>query len=151
MQLPNKKNGRGKGMILKMSVEDGFLRVDATGEFSLHEAQQTFLEILEAVARAKVKKVLMDGRRLNGEPTIMERFYYGEFAANSVASFFSRGVSPATKFAYVLKEPVLDPGRFGETVAVNRGMLAKVCEDPEEAFAWLEVPRESRDKSKPSG
>lgn len=139
------------GMILKTTVEDGFLRVDATGEFSLHEAQQTFLEILESVARAKVKKVFMDGRALKGEPTLMERFYYGEFAAYSVANYFSRGVAPATKFAYVLKIPVLDPGRFGETVAVNRGMLAKVFDNPEDAFTWLELTPKPRDTSKPAG
>ena len=44
------------------------------------------------------------------------------------------------RFAYVLKEPVLDPKKFGETVAVNRGMLIRVFDNPEEALQWLEIP-----------
>ena len=43
---------------------------------------------------------------------MIERFYYGEFAAQSVVSFVSRGVSPATRSADVLEEPMLDPERF---------------------------------------
>ncbi len=34
---------------------------------------------------------------------------------------------------------MLDPQRFGETVAVNRGMRIKVFDNPEEAFAWLDL------------
>jgi hypothetical protein len=95
--------------------------------------------MLEAVARHKVKKVLFDGRKLTGEPETMERFYYGEFAAKAVVRFADRGVSLATKFAYVLEEPVLDPRRFGETVAVNRGMLVKTFDNLDDAFGWLGI------------
>jgi hypothetical protein len=41
--------------------------------------------------------------------------------------------------AYVGDEPLIDPARFGETVAVNRGALIKVTTDLNEAFAWLGV------------
>ena len=126
-------------MLLEIRPESGFLEVSAMGKFSLEEAKRTFLEMLEAVARYKVEKVLFDGRRLTGDPKIMERFYYGEFAADSVFKFRDRGVSPATKFAYVLKEPVLDPRRFGETVAVNRGMYVKAFDNLEEALGWLGI------------
>jgi hypothetical protein len=107
------------------------------GQFSLKEAKRTFLEMLEAVALHKTKKVFFDGRKLTGKPETMERFYYGEFAAQTVAHFAERGVSLATQFAYVLKEPVLDPQRFGETVAVNRGMFVKAFDSPEAALQWL--------------
>lgn len=116
------------------------------GEFSLEEAKRTFLELLEAVARHQVKKVLFDGRRLTGDPDTLERFYYGKFAADAVLQFKDRGVSPATQFAYVLKEPVLDPQRFGETVAVNRGMLVKTFDNLEDALGWLGIaPANKRD------
>jgi hypothetical protein len=126
-------------IILDIRLESGFLNVAAMGEFSLQEAERTFLEMLEAVARYKVEKVLFDGRRLTGAPDTMERFYYGEFAADSVFKFRDRGVNPATKFAYVLKEPVLDPRRFGETVAVNRGMHVKAFDNLEDAVGWLGI------------
>jgi hypothetical protein len=124
-------------MLLAIRVEPGLLNVVATGRFSLKEAKRTFLQMLDAVALHKSKTVLFDGRELIGKPEIMERFYYGEFAAQSVKEFGERGVSSATQFAYVLKEPVLDSGRFGETVAVNRGMYVKAFDNPGEALQWL--------------
>jgi hypothetical protein len=124
---------------LEIRPEPSFLSVGATGTFSLDEAKRAFLEMLEAVALHKTQKVLLDGRQLLGKPEAMERFLYGEFAAKTVRDFEVRGVSRATRFAYVLKEPVLDPKRFGENVAVNRGMIIKVFDNPEDAFQWLEI------------
>jgi hypothetical protein len=126
-------------MLLEIRHESSLLNVGAKGEFSLKEAKRTFLEMLEAVALHKTKKVLFDGRKLTGRPETMERFYYGEFAAQSVANFAKQGVSLATQFAYVLKEPVLDPRRFGETIAVNRGMIVRVFDTPEDALKWLGI------------
>lgn len=123
-----------------MRPDADLLEVRATGEFSLDEAQRTFSEMMEAVALHKTKRVLFDGRTMTGNPQTLERFYYGEFAAATVAQRKTRGASGATRFAYVLKEPVLDPERFGETVAANRGMDVKAFDNPEEALAWLEKP-----------
>jgi hypothetical protein len=122
-----------------LTAESDYLYVTANGTFSLDEAQRSFLEMLESLARFKLTKVLFDGRMLVGEPQMIERFYYGEFAARSVASFASRGVSVATRFAYVLVEPMLDPERFGETVAVNRGLRVRAFDNLEAARAWLEA------------
>lgn len=127
------------GMTLTIEIGSGFLHVHASGEFSLKEAQRTFLEILEAVAQHGVSKVLCDGRELIGDPTTMERFYYGHFAADALWDYRDRGVSPTTMFAYVLKPPVLDPGRFGETVALNRGMRIKATDKLNDALGWLGI------------
>ena len=45
------------------------------------------------------------------------------------------------KFAYVLHEPVRDPERFGENIAVKRGMDVKVLEDTNAAIEWLNSER----------
>ena len=126
-------------MILKISAESGVLHVVATGEFSLAEAKRTFIEMLEAVARNKVGKVLFDGRRLVGNPTFMERFYYGKFAGQTVVESTVRGASPSTQFAYVLKVPMRDPEGLGEKVALSRGMRVKVFDDLDSALGWLQV------------
>ncbi len=131
--------GDKMSMILKIAAESGFLRVSAMGRFSLEEAERTLIEMLEAVAQNKVGKVLFDGRGLVGNPNVMERFYYGEFAAKSVAEFADRGVSLTTQFAYVLEVPMRDPGRFGETVAVNRGMFVKTFDNLDDALGWLGI------------
>jgi len=124
----------------EISAECDYLYVKASGWFSLVEAKRTFVELLEAVARHKTKKVLFDGRRVTGEPETIERFYYGQFAARAVKKYAEFGVSPATRFAYVLEEPMRDPERFGETVAVNRGMFVKTFDILEDAFGWLQIP-----------
>src|SRR4030095_15183355 len=124
-------------MILKTSVEADLLRVVATGQFALEEAQEDFLKILAAVGAHNVKKVLLDGLQVVGDPSTMDRFLYAEFAAASLGKFADRGVCRGTQFAYVLKEPMLDPGRFGETIAVNRGMFVRIFDNLRDAIAWL--------------
>jgi hypothetical protein len=130
-------------MRLDMRPDSDLLRVDATGDFSFEEAKRTFLEMMEAIALHRTTRVLVDGRTVKGNPEIMERFYYSEFAAQTVLQYQTRSALRTPRFAFVLREPVLDPGRFGETVAVNRGMLLKVCDNLEEALAWLSIPSAS--------
>lgn len=130
------------GMVLRINAEPGWLRAVATGEFSLEEAERTFLDLLEAVALHKAEKVLFDGRELTGEPATIHRFLYGAFVAEAVMKCISIRCVPRTlQFAYVLKEPVLDPRRFGETVAVNRGMWVKAFDNLDDALGWLSAPR----------
>ena len=55
----------------------------------------------------------------------MERFYYGEFAARETRRIVvEHKIYP--RFAYVIHVPLRDPAKFGETVAVNRGMILRV-------------------------
>ena len=122
----------------EIHFESGLLTVDASGEFSLEEAQRAFLEMLGAVAQYKAKKVLFDGRKLKGKPETLERFYYGHFAATETMRLV-REHRIAPRFAYVIHQPLRDPHRFGETVAVNRGMMVKTFETPQEAFEWLKL------------
>ena len=125
-------------MRVSIGAGSGLLRAMVTGEFALEEAQRTFLEILEAVARHSTDKILLDGRELTGDPTTIQRFLFSAFAAQAVMSYRrAHRASRALQFAYVLQEPVLDPQRFGETVAVNRGMWVKVFDNPEDALGWL--------------
>jgi hypothetical protein len=127
-------------MQIDLRRDSDLLRVCATGKFSLEEAKRTFLEMMEAVALHGIKRVLFDGRTITGDPETMERFYYGEYAAQRVAEYQRRNASGAPRFAYVLRAPVLDRARFGETVAVNRGMVVKAFDSLEEALEWLEIP-----------
>jgi hypothetical protein len=124
----------------EMHFESGLLRVDVMGVFSLEEAKRAFLEVIGAVAQYGTKKVLIDGRKVKGNPGDFERFYYGEFAAQETQRLYSETrISP--RFAYLIHEPLRDPGRFGEIVALNRGMKIKVFETLEEAREWLELTR----------
>ena len=128
------------GLQQKIHFGSGILTVDATGEFSLEEAKQAFLEMLAAVAQYQAEKVLFDGRNLKGKPEHIERFYYGYFAAIETVKVMAKyPMRRAPRFAYLINEPLRDPRRYGETVALNLGMTVKTFETPEEAFEWLEL------------
>jgi hypothetical protein len=130
------------GIRQQMSFESGLLKVEANGEFSLEEAKRAFLEMLRTVDQYQAEKVLFDGRNVKGKPGAFERFLYGKFAAQETMRLVHQnGIVP--RFAYVILEPLRDPARYGETVAVNRGMNVKVFETPEEALEWLELNQPS--------
>ena len=129
----------------EIHFESGLLTIDARGEFSLEEAKRAFLEMLAAVAQYQAEKVLFDGRNLKGQPEHIERFYYGYFAATETIKLMARyPMYRAPRFAYLINEPLRDPRRYGETVAVNLGMTIKTFETPEEAFNWLDLTPPSK-------
>lgn len=119
------------------------LRAALTGPFSLSDAQTTFMKILDALVQHEAKKVLIDGCSVTGEPETVERFYYGEFVAKAVVDLNNRGLAHRPQFAYVLVAPVLDRHRFGEMVAVNRGMYVKTFDNLGAAEHWLGIAQDS--------
>ena len=125
-------------MTHQMMADSGILRVTVTGQFVLETAQGTFLEVLELVKQYQSKKVLVDALEAQGEPRVLERYLYAEFVAMAAAEFRRFKADWSPKFAYVLQPPLGDPKKFGETVALNRGMRLKVFETAEEGLKWLE-------------
>lgn len=126
------------GMTLKITASPKVIHVLAEGEFSLDEAKRTFLKVVDAVIDNDSERVLFDGHGIWGEPTLVERFYFGEFAAAAVRKRVDdEEIAVAPKFAFILIPPVLDPGRLGEMVAVNRGLNVKAFDDLSEGMAWL--------------
>jgi len=122
---------------LRVDAERHLLTVSYSGDFSLAEAQSTFLNLLDTLVEHHLTRVLVDGRQLVGHPEMLERFYYGAFAAEAVNRTVSCTKCAVPTFAYVLEEPLLDPNRFGETVAVNRGMRIKAFDQLQKAQWWL--------------
>jgi hypothetical protein len=126
-------------VIATMHIESKCLHVLAKGRFSLVSAQRSFVEILETAVRERSALILLDGRQIIGEPSTIDRFYYAKFAALSVALARQRHGTFKPKFAYVLQVPVLDPNRFGVTVAANRGMNIRAFDSLDEARSWLGI------------
>jgi len=121
----------------QVDAERRLLTASYSGNFSLAEAEATFLDLLDTLVEHNLKKVLVDGRQLLGQPEMLERFYYGVFVADAVNRTVSRARCAVPTFAYVLVEPMLDPSRFGETVALNRGMKIKAFDNLQHARWWL--------------
>ena len=124
---------------LAIRADEGLLYATLSGEFSLEEAQRTFLQILSSLEQHKLPKVVVDGRPVTGEPSPAERYLYGEFVANEVSKQCTRMKWNHPQFAYVLIPPVGDPQRLGENAAVNRGMFVKTFENLDDALKWLGI------------
>lgn len=80
---------------------------------------------------AGLKAALLDVRDTKGPPpTVMERYEQGVYLAerNHLRIWLT----------LVGHEPLVDPGRFGETVAKNRGGLGKVFTDMDKAITWIQ-------------
>ena len=128
------------GMTVNISPRPENLHVVVTGEFELEDAKRTLLEVLDSVQKLGLGKVLFDGRDLVGEPLLIERFYYGQFAADQIKNLMEHGWEGSPpQLAYVLEEPVLDWLRFGEMVMRNRGINARAFDNTDEAVAWLDL------------
>ncbi len=99
--------------------------------------KQALLDLLEAAldyaASSGVTAVLVDISEVEGSPSTAERFEMGEAFAE-----IQLGKSVIVAIAIVGREPMIDPERFGETVALNRCAVGKVFTDPVEAVNWLE-------------
>jgi hypothetical protein len=94
-------------------------------------ALQDFIDLVQNNSkRTNTNKVIVDARKVQGHITTMERFFFASELAEHL-----RGL----KVAFVIQAPKIDPDRFGETVAVNRGGNILVFESMEEAYQWLEV------------
>lgn len=126
------------GLKTKISTRPENVHVHSEGEFSLADAKRDFVEVVETVERTGLVKILYDGRDVTGTPEVLERFFYGSFAAGAVRDMLERGFKGGTpQFAYVLEEPMLDPDRLGETAARNRGMDIKAFDNIDGAVEWL--------------
>ena len=116
--------------------EQGVCNAVVAGEFELTLAEQQFIQLLNEVVHKAATKVLINGRQVTGHPSAFERFLYGTFVALATLEVLQRH-SARLKFAYIIHNPFLDPGRFAESVAANRGMDVKAFDDENEAREWL--------------
>jgi len=88
-----------------------------------------FFRIAERLATEAASAVLIDGREVVATFSVYERYRLGEAAAAALV--------PGPPVALVGSEQTVDPERFGETVARNRGLDGRVFTDLGEARDWL--------------
>jgi len=111
-----------------------FLQAILVGAFEPDAFLDACRRALSVAGEKKIATVLIDARQVTGERiSTMDRFKVGETFAG-----IQRGFPFATRVAVLGNEPLVEPGRFGETVAVNRGAVGRVFTDLDEATNWLE-------------
>ncbi len=123
---------------IEIEPRENYLFVCVKGSYELEKAKELLRDAIEAAAKHGLNNMLVDYREIEGDPTTtMMRYEYATFAAELLMEMYIKRGLPVLRLAYVGRAPFFDESRFGETVAVNRGVIVKATKDFEEALAWL--------------
>jgi len=118
--------------------KDNYLTVNVSGHFSLEVAKKMYTDALGKLVDKKNSKLLFNVRKVKGKVSTMDRYYLGEFAALESIKYMEKGLQFYAVAFYGI-EPIIDPDRFGELVARNRGLNLKVTSDKKVALLFLGV------------
>ena len=127
------------GLSVKSEPKDGYLLIIVSGEYGSPPIPEVIDRVLDHCKEHKPSKVLVDIRPMTGNIPAMDRFYFGEVFSGRFYEEKKRGNISHIRFAFIGHYPIVDPNKFGETVAVNRGMTLKVTTDLKEALDWILV------------
>lgn len=118
-------------MSIQLQIEEmsGYLAARFIGAGAAEEAWQRFELIAENCKRTKDDKLLLDFRGAQGDVCVVDRYYLGERS-----QIFARH---RLKVATVAIREQIDPQKFGELVARNRGVNMCVFTDVQAAEEWL--------------
>jgi hypothetical protein len=120
----------------ELKVQSDHVLVICEGDYEIAGALKAFEAGVEASTVHKVPRILADCRKMIGNPTDYQRYELGERFAIS----YSRKRGPYyPRIALVGYVPLIDPYRFGEFVAINRGVPVKVSVEMQEALEWLGI------------
>lgn len=81
-------------------------------------------------------RVLVDCRPVRGLIDTLWRYDFGVNMGDLNLAHLLAGGRPV-RFAFLGDEPLVDPQRFAETVAVNRGVDVRIFTEPTDAFQFL--------------
>jgi len=118
-------------MSVQFQIEETphYLAVRVIGEGTAEEAWRQYESIAEHCNRANKNKLLIDYTEAYGEISLWDRYFLGEraqiFAYHRI------------KVAVVARPDQLDPRRFGDIVAQNRGVNYRSVPNAEDALEWL--------------
>ncbi len=111
----------------------GFYR--PVGSVSFDEAVALVSAAVSATRRNQAQELLVDTTALTGflSPNTIQRFFAAvEWAAEA---------SGCLRLAMVARAEMIDPQKFGVTVAANRGLVSNIFTTEVEARAWLATLR----------
>jgi hypothetical protein len=118
---------------LEMRDENAVLR--ATGEVSLAQAVQIVKVGIHAARQQGAVYLLADVIGLTGfdPPSLTARYFFIQEWAE-----VARGIE---RFVVVAQAKMIDPNKFGVTVAANAGLTAEIFASEVDAEAWLQAPQ----------
>jgi len=119
----------GMSLQLRMEEKPDYLVASFIGSGVVEEAWSQFELIAENCKRKKNNKLLIDATRAEVKVSLVERF----LSAERTLIFAQYGL----KVAFVEIPERIDPQRFGELVARNRGVNIRGFLDYQAAVNWL--------------
>jgi len=108
--------------------EGDWLVVRLSGPFNLEWFLGVIADVGQAMRSAPAVALLVDTHELYGTIEDLDRYRF------AVAISEQQIAAP---LAFVGNEPVVDAGRFGESVARNRGVNVRVFSNEPDARVWL--------------
>ena len=118
----------------QISKKPNYVLLSCQGTVSNEALLNVYETALTIAVGEDLKAAVIDIRELEGAtPTTTSRYYLGVAVAQ-----LHLDTRPGVFMAVVGKPPILDPSKFGETVATNRGACVKVFTDFDEAITWIE-------------
>lgn len=116
-------------------LEPAYVCLRCEGSFSsVSELLQVFDEAFRAAGQNQRERILVDGSAISGKNiSTVERFKIGTFLSE-INSTIPMNIAA---LAVVAPGPLVEPERFGETVARNRGVNGRAFTDIAEAIAWI--------------
>jgi hypothetical protein len=115
---------------LKFEYGPGYLVVRASGRYPIEQKEEAVSAIAAAIRARPVRAALIDGRKVDGPFSFMERYQLGE-----VAGLYLKQVP----IAVLAREEQTDKQLIGKLVATNRGANLEVFTQLAEAEAWLKL------------
>jgi hypothetical protein len=116
-------------------VRDGYLYVQAMGEFNLPSARRILSKSVKKACHHSFHAILGDITRVTGldaeQTSMVAQFDLGVAAARSIPREF--------RLAVLVTWEQLPVALFGENVMINRGATAKMTTDLCDALRWLHL------------
>jgi hypothetical protein len=126
-----------------IEVRKSYIYINVTGTISLKsvsgwgEISSALSDVVNALKRTGFNKILVDGRDFSGKFSTFDRFLLATYFVKENSKHIVGKMRPL-KIVFVANESLIDPRKFGETVARNRGLYGFVTDNMEEALRWLE-------------
>ena len=120
-------------LTIKSEENDGYLQITCRGVYEFNDILNVFEGAFRLAEESNNKYLLLDIREITGiTPSTIDRFEIGRLVAE-----IQRSLITFIQIAVVGNEPMIDPQRFGEIVALNRGAVGKVFTDLDQAIVWI--------------
>ena len=117
-----------------ISIHHGYARFAPAGFATIVSLAALLQEVMSECLRLGCTRLLVDIRSLDHPPlSTTDRYDFSQ----AIAEFWDRSIL----MAMVARPEQLDPDRFGQKVAANRGVFVGAGTDEAEAIEWLLRPR----------